>query len=71
MYVYIHKHVGVFMCIYTYTDMRTRHMNQLYLSRALYFPRAPHISTSALYRVAKTHRIPYLYKSFSAKVTYI
>jgi len=23
------------------------------------------------YRVAKTHRIPYLYKSFSAKVTYI
>jgi len=27
----------------------------------------PHI----LYRVAKTHRIPYLYRSFSAKVTYI
>ena len=24
-----------------------------------------------LYRVAKTHRIPYLYRSFSAKVTYI
>jgi len=23
------------------------------------------------YRVAKTHRIPYLYRSFSAKVTYI
>ena len=23
------------------------------------------------YRVAKTHRIPYLYTSFSAKVTYI
>jgi len=22
-------------------------------------------------RVAKTHRIPYLYRSFSAKVTYI
>ena len=25
----------------------------------------------ACYRVAKTHRIPYLYRSFSAKVTYI
>jgi len=25
----------------------------------------------ALYRVAKTHRIPYLHRSFSAKVTYI
>ena len=24
-----------------------------------------------LYRVSKTHRIPYLYRSFSAKVTYI
>jgi len=24
-----------------------------------------------LYRVAKTHRIPYLYRSFSAKETYI
>jgi len=24
-----------------------------------------------IYRVAKTHRIPYLYRSFSAKVTYI
>jgi len=24
-----------------------------------------------VYRVAKTHRIPYLYRSFSAKVTYI
>ena len=24
-----------------------------------------------VYRVAKTHRIPYLYGSFSAKVTYI
>jgi hypothetical protein len=23
------------------------------------------------YRVAKTHRIPYFYRSFSAKVTYI
>jgi len=23
------------------------------------------------YRVAKTHRIPYLYRSFSTKVTYI
>ena len=23
------------------------------------------------YRVAKTHRIPYLYRSFSAKLTYI
>jgi len=26
---------------------------------------------SRRYRVAKTHRIPYLYRSFSAKVTYI
>ena len=26
---------------------------------------------SLLYRAAKTHRIPYLYRSFSAKVTYI
>ena len=26
---------------------------------------------SPCYRVAKTHRIPYLYRSFSAKVTYI
>ena len=24
-----------------------------------------------IYRVAKTHRIPYLYRSFSAKETYI
>jgi len=24
-----------------------------------------------MYRVAKTHRIPYLYRTFSAKVTYI
>ena len=28
-------------------------------------------SVSAHYRVAKTHRIPYAYRSFSAKVTYI
>jgi len=27
--------------------------------------------SSAYYRVAKTHRIPYLERSFSAKVTYI
>jgi len=25
---------------------------------------------SVCYKVAKTHRIPYLYRSFSAKVTY-
>ena len=24
-----------------------------------------------VYRVAKTHRVPYLYRSFSAKLTYI
>ena len=29
------------------------------------------LETYAQYRVAKTHRIPYLYRSFSAKVTYI
>ena len=29
------------------------------------------VSDCALYRVAKTHGIPYLYRSFSAKVTYI
>ena len=28
-------------------------------------------STACKYRVAKTHRIPYLHRSFSAKVTYI
>jgi len=28
-------------------------------------------SCQDVYRVAKTHRIPYLYRSFSAKVTYI
>jgi len=28
-------------------------------------------TTHVYYRVAKTHRIPYLYRSFSAKVTYI
>jgi len=30
----------------------------------------PRVATDA-YRVAKTHRIPYLYSSFSAKITYI
>jgi len=30
-----------------------------------------HIIKYALYRMAKTHRIPYLYRSFPAKVTYI
>ena len=29
------------------------------------------VFTNGRYRVAKTHRIPYLYRSFSAKVTYI
>jgi len=29
------------------------------------------VSAKVCYRVAKTHRIPYLYRSFSAKVTYI
>jgi len=29
------------------------------------------LSGLSFYRVAKTHRIPYLYGSFSAKVTYI
>jgi len=33
-------------------------------------PSCPKVSTTS-YRVAKTHRIPYLYRSFSAKVTYI
>ena len=31
----------------------------------------PTIATSTQYRVAKTHRIPYLYRLFSAEVTYI
>ena len=30
-----------------------------------------HSQKSAHYRVAKTHRIPYLYRSFSAKEPYI
>ena len=30
-----------------------------------------HLVTSRIYRVAKTHRIPFLYRSFSAKVTHI
>jgi len=35
----------------------------------LCFSLCSHLEDS--YRVAKTHRIPYLYRSFSAKVTYI
>ena len=31
----------------------------------------PYNNCSLTYRVAKTHRIPYLYRSFSAKVTYM
>jgi len=30
-----------------------------------------YFQSSYVYRVAKTHRIPYLYRSFSAKVTNI
>jgi len=29
------------------------------------------VTLNVCYRVAKTHRIPFLYSSFSAKVTYI
>jgi len=29
------------------------------------------VTQSEIYRVAKTHRIPYLHRSFSAEVTYV
>jgi len=39
-------------------------------SRVAAEPMMALIRTFLTYRVAKTHRIPYLYRSFSAKVTY-
>ena len=43
------------------------HSKESYIYMYLYI----YIYTYTRYRVAKTHRIPYLYRSFSAKVTYI
>jgi len=53
--------------VYAYVCI-CRDIYSLYI-RCIPFPlRHP---TACLYRVAKTHRIPHLYESFSAKVTYI
>jgi len=50
------------------------HLYVIFCKRALYLPRKSRIPRKSLtlsYRVAKTHKITYLYRSFSAKVTYI
>jgi len=51
------------------------HIHTYIYIRGTYVVRAAHSDVCCRhdlrYRVAKTHRIPYLYRSFSAKVTYI
>jgi len=44
-------------CVYTYMYVDNMHVHQIH--------------NADVYRVAKTHRIPYLYRSISTKVTYI
>jgi len=55
----------VCVCINAYADV---YMNET-RSHRMHTQRYAH--TLNAYRVAKTHRIPYLYRSFSAKETYI
>jgi len=64
---YIHKYTYTQIHMYTYTHIPHTYI-KLYraIIKSLYM-----FGTDIRYRVAKTPRIPYLYRSFSAKVTYI
>jgi len=77
IYIYIYKcvhiytHIFIYVCnihIYVYTYFYLSFIYTYYHGCV-----RVHIYTcaSASYRVAKTHRIPYLYSSFSAKEPYI
>ena len=56
MYVNTVICVCIYVCVYKYINTYTK---------------KTFADTPSWYRVAKTHRIPYLYRSFSAKVTSI
>jgi len=79
MHTYPHTH-ALLHSIWIYTQHTQTHIHILICTKNVMYT---HIHTHThthtlqhcvqcfLYRVAKTHRIPYLYRSFSAKVTYI
>jgi len=56
--------------VYIYMFYRVSHTKDLSCVRCIYIYVTSCVRCRAN-RVAKTHRIPYLYRSFSAKVTYI
>ena len=63
LYIYIYICIYVYICIHTYTHTYFCYISPTHVLRI--------VSSVRSYRVAKTHRIPYLYRSFFAKVTYI
>jgi len=56
---------------YTYVFFFTSQWHKKNWDIRMYLYKNTYVYPNGTYRVAKTHRIPYLYRSFSAKVTYI
>jgi len=69
VYQWIDLWMNIYMCVHTYTHIYI--YIYVYMNLGRLMEGASCTPYSPLYRVAKTHRIPYLYRSFSAKEPYI
>ena len=73
IYIYIYMYICIYICIYIYITYAYTYVYTYTYTYAqiCHVNRANRTFSKATTAVAKTHRIPYLYRSFSAKVTYI
>ena len=72
--VMIYEHIRIFLALFSYSETMSRLPLDVCVGErecGVCVRESVFVRVREYYRVAKTHRIPYLYRSFSAKVTYI
>jgi len=71
-YAHIHTHTHTYTYIHIHVHTHAYTYMHIHIHTARWFHTCiTHFHYTHWYRVAKTHRIPYLYRSFSAKEPYI